>query len=266
MSRRPDAAQHEVHRWPCTCPTGRDGLGSALWESSATVHALGSSLRKLRFCTAAEQARDESHTHQIRQARRVHLGHDIGPVNLDRARTDAQVVCDDLVGVSAHQAVQDLTLPARKSRELFLDRRAFRVAPAVVILARQRRTYRSQKCLVVERLLEKVDGTKLHRLHGKGNVAVPGDHNDRQCDLALSQVPQEIYAIELGHPNVRDDASARGKAAQELHRAVIRLDLDVGRTKEEFERLPHGFIVVDHMHDGLRRRHHRPPPYSRSAA
>src|SRR5215475_11879553 len=41
---------------------------------------------------------DKRHAHQIGKARGLHLGHQIGPVDFDRARTDTQVERNLLVG------------------------------------------------------------------------------------------------------------------------------------------------------------------------
>ena len=55
-----------------------------------------------------------NHPDQLREAASLHLGHGVCPVDLDRARTDAEVEADDLVGVSFDEAVHDIALARRE--------------------------------------------------------------------------------------------------------------------------------------------------------
>ena len=58
-----------------------------------------------------DHADDQRHAHQIRQAARLHLVHEIGAINLDGARADAEIEGDLLVGAAGHQPDQ-----ARRAR------------------------------------------------------------------------------------------------------------------------------------------------------
>ena len=81
---------------------------------------------------------DQRHAHEVGQACSLHLGHQVGPVDLDRARADAEIEGDDLVGVARHQPLQHLALATRQGRYPLGKLAAFRVAALLDALAPER--------------------------------------------------------------------------------------------------------------------------------
>ena len=138
---------------------------------------------------------------------RLHLGHEIGPVDLDRARADAEIEGDLLVGLPA-------TSPSSTSRSRFesaasLSSISARSAPLACRrpgAASAALTARQQN-FVVERLFQKVDGADLHRLDRQRHVAMAGDDDDRHVDFHFAQSPQQIDAAHSGHAHVGDHAA-----------------------------------------------------------
>ena len=88
-----------------------------------------------------------------------------------------------------------------------LDFGGARLALGVLGAAREGRPDRADQDLVVERFLDEVDGARLHRLDGKRDVAVTGDHDDRNRDLARPKPALKLDSVHLGHPDVGDDAA-----------------------------------------------------------
>jgi hypothetical protein len=74
-----------------------------------------------------DSRRDQGHAHQVRETRGLHLGHDVCPVDLDRARADSEFVRNRLVGVTGDKALQHLPFAGGERRQPFLDLRPFAV-------------------------------------------------------------------------------------------------------------------------------------------
>jgi len=55
--------------------------------------------------------RDQHHTYQMREARRVHLGHDMRSVDFHRASADSESVRNRFIGLAGNEALQNLVLP-----------------------------------------------------------------------------------------------------------------------------------------------------------
>ena len=59
-------------------------------------HALSAA----RVGSGAEHPRNQGHADEVRQACGLHLGHEVGAVDLDRPRADAEIEGDALVRVA----------------------------------------------------------------------------------------------------------------------------------------------------------------------
>ena len=64
-----------------------------------------------------------------------------------------------------------------------------------------------QKILFPNRFGKEFDCAGLHRLYGHGNIAVPGDENDRHGDLCLIQFALEIEAAQSGQTHIQYEAA-----------------------------------------------------------
>src|SRR5215469_10078025 len=215
-----------------------------------------------------ENSGDQGHAHEIGEARGLRLHHKIGPVGLDRPRADAKIVGNLLVGMPGHQSLEDIALAVRQRRESVLDIAPLRLALLIAIPLIERRPHGREENLVLERLFEKIHGAKSHRLHGERDISMRRDDDHRHRELELSQSSQQVDAAELGHSHVGDDAARldRGRDLQERGGGFVRANVDAGRAQLEGKRLAHRLVVVDHVDDGLVRRHRRNPPRSRPAA
>ena len=75
------------------------------------------------------------------------------------------------------------------------------------------------KAVVFERLFQKIDGTELHGLDRKRDIAMPGDDHDRELAVERLHALEKFNTVNTGHADIRDHASegeAR-KRVEELH-------------------------------------------------
>src|SRR5262249_62027393 len=94
---------------------------------------------------------------------RLHLGHEIRAINLDRTRADAEVMGDLLVGVPGNETLEHVALALRQRREPTFDIAALGLARLVLFESVERRSHGCQQDLVVERFFEEIDSADLHR-------------------------------------------------------------------------------------------------------
>src|SRR5262249_43452924 len=109
--------------------------------------------------------------------------------------------------------------------------------------------HRAQQNLVVVRLLDEVDRACFHRLHGKGNVAVAGDDNDRQIDFEMFKLAHEFEAIDLWHLDVGDDAASfnAGDGIDEYLAGGVGANGKMGGREQERHRFPRRVVIVYDM-------------------
>ena len=62
----------------------------------------------MRLEAVRQKTGDQSHAHEVGQAGRLHLRHQIGPVDLDGSRADAEIEGDDLVRLTGDQPIEHL--------------------------------------------------------------------------------------------------------------------------------------------------------------
>src|SRR5690606_11086936 len=113
---------------------------------------------------------------------------------------------DDLVGLSRHQAFEYLVLALRKTVKPRGDRSEFAVRDTLGPF--ERGFDRIENGLLIERLLDEVDGARLHRFHGQRHVAVAGDDDRRQAWRVLLKAVQKLDAGHVGHTHVGDETAA----------------------------------------------------------
>ena len=103
----------------------------------------------------------------------------VGPfAELRRNYPDAQIVGDDLVGMTRNKAFQHLALPLRKGDQPFPDLRLFRVLLRLFAVAIERDTHGFEQDFVIERLLKKLDRAFFHGIDRKRDVAVTRHDDD----------------------------------------------------------------------------------------
>ncbi len=98
--------------------------------------------------------------------------------------------------------------------------------------------------LLLERLLDVVEGAGLDRLDGLADRAVRGDHDDRRVRVQLRGGAQHLHAVGPGHPQVGDHDVDIGEALDRLE-ARRRLDHLVALAPEQRdEHAPQVLLVV----------------------
>src|SRR5262245_10983316 len=91
-----------------------------------------------------EHSGDQGHSHEIRQACRLHFHHQIRSVVLDRSSADSEIVSNLLVGASRHETLEHIALALRQSRKAALDVAALRLTLLVAISPIECRPYRGE--------------------------------------------------------------------------------------------------------------------------
>jgi hypothetical protein len=95
------------------------------------------------FGAEFEHAGDQGHANEIGEARCLHFGHEIGAIDFNRARADAEIEGNLLVGMAGNEPLEHVTLAAREAREPGIDLRPFSMALMIPLVPRQRE---SQGC------------------------------------------------------------------------------------------------------------------------
>ena len=118
-----------------------------------------------------------------------------------------------------------------------------------------------QDRLLVERLLDEIDGAGLHRLDRQRHVAMAGDDDGGKAAGLRSQLLQQLDAGHVGHAHVGDQAAALDarEAGKKGGRRVVEAHGKARRAQQEGERLPHGLVVIDDMNDPVIRHRKRSP-------
>jgi hypothetical protein len=116
---------------------------------------------------------------------------------------------------------------------------------------------RLEQILLAKRLGQELDRARLHGPDRHGNVAVPGEEDDRQGRVGAGQLALQIEPAEPGEPHVEHDAARRvgSRAAQEGLGARENLDAQPHRGEQASQGLADGLVVIDHEDDGARRFH-----------
>ena len=107
--------------------------------------------------------------------------------------------------------------------------------------------YGPQQVLVAHRLGQEIDGARLHGAHARGNVALPGDENDRPVRPSGCQRLLQLEAIETRHRDVEYGATGNRRIVmgQEFLRRRIRSDIVALHAHEPRQCLDHSGVVID---------------------
>ena len=123
------AARGQHHRLRSSAQISARMRGNApagwLWRPSSTPPLRGRLASYPVSAAGPMVSCNQGHAHEIGQARSLHLGHEVGPVDLDRSWADPEIIRNLLVGMSGHETLEDIALAVRKSGEAALDLAAF---------------------------------------------------------------------------------------------------------------------------------------------
>ena len=105
---------------------------------------------------------------------------------------DAHFAGNLLVQPALHDPKHDSAFTRRQCFESRPERAQAFVILAAHTVATKPNIYGIQKILLPERLRQKLDRARLHRLHGHGNVAISGDEDDWDLDTRRGQITLKI--------------------------------------------------------------------------
>src|SRR5258708_2306944 len=130
------------------------------------------------------------------------LAHHVAPMNLHRGFGDAHVAGNLLV----QSALYDLDENRAFTRRQFFESGPERAQGFFVLAARavssEPYIHGIQKILIPERLCQKLDGARLHRLHGHRNITVPGDEDDRERGARRGKIALKLQPAHSRHSHI----------------------------------------------------------------
>ncbi|CAI0345383.1 hypothetical protein BO1005MUT1_390055 [Hyphomicrobiales bacterium] len=211
-------------------------------------------------------ADQQGEANELGQAGSPHLGHDIGPVDLDRPGADPELVRDHLVGFAFDETVEHLLLALAQRFEAHQDVDALRLVLRLALMPVEGRAHSGEQQFVVEGLLDEVDRSFLHRLDGERHIRMSGYHDHGKADAALGKAAEEFDAVDARHAHIGDDAARRRlpDVVEKLAGGFVQPDWKPVGSQQERERLPDSQIIIDNMDDGITL--HEPAPPDRLRA
>src|SRR5579862_1222580 len=169
-------------------------------------------------------------------------------MNLDGALTEAEFGGGDFIGFAAANQRQYFPLARRERVTPRADASALAELDAVLAVRFQRPLHPVDEVLIAERLLQEVERTLLHGLHGHRDVAVPGDEDHRNDRAAQIQLLLQLETAHTGHAHVEYQAArppwiiARKKLMRGAHTGAG----EANRLHQQLQRVAHGLIVVNY--------------------
>ena len=88
----------------------------------------------------------------------------------------------------------------------------------------------TQDRLLLERLLDEIDSTRLHRLHCEANITVAGDHDGGERHRLGAELAQQLESRHAGHAHIGDQAASlhAGERSEEGRRRLIKAHRNAG--------------------------------------
>jgi hypothetical protein len=125
-----------------------------------------------------------------------------GSVYLDCTDADLEVIGDLLVRFTGDNALEDLALTWAKRGHALNSLHRLVIAVLSCSL-REGHCDGVQKPFFVDRLLNEVERTGLHRPDCRRNVSVPRDDNDGQTNTACDEPRLHLQPVHIGHSKVQ---------------------------------------------------------------
>ena len=152
----------------------------------------------------------------------------------------------------AHHQRHDLALPAAEQGVAIAQRLKLGLVAQLGGAAVDGVPDGAEKDVFGERLGQELDRAGLHGAHRHGDVAVPGDEDDRHVEPFAGDLRLQIQPAEFGQVDIEDEAAwasatrgrARKSCADAKHSGSPSLHAD-----QRLEGLAHGDIIVDDEHD-----------------
>ena len=136
-------------------------------------------------------------------------------------------------------AIRSRTAAVSRSRGVVAGFEAERIAHGV------------EQRVVAERLLQQIDGSRLHRADGERHIGMSGDHDDRKAETPLLHIGEQIEAARLRHAHIGDDAAAlfRLDRSQKLSSRGVDAHVEALGLQQKPQGVANGGIVIDDMDD-----------------
>src|SRR5215813_2891974 len=115
------------------------------------------------------------HADQVRQASRLQLLDNVGAVQLDGSKANAEMAGDNLVGLSRGDQLKDLTFARCQQSGTGLQRGALETLLVRPIIPMQLDTF--EQDVLAQRLLDKIERSGLHCCNRQRNRTVTGDED-----------------------------------------------------------------------------------------
>jgi hypothetical protein len=197
------------------------------------------------------------HPRKIRQRLGLHLAHHLATVDPYGNLADADVAGNLLIHAALHDLTHYLAFARGQRLEALSKRgqRRFFLASGTVTCKTE--LDRIEQVLIAERLRQKLDRSSLHGLNRHGNVAVPGDEDNRQMNVRGRKLSLEIKPTSPGQSYVEHEAgrSVRAPGLQKFRHRRQRFHLQTDRSQQAAKRLSDRRIVIDDDDGGLCLRH-----------
>ena len=138
-------------------------------------------------------------------------------MRLDRLDADAQVIGDLFIQATGHDAFQHLGFAQRQFGQQGVAAGGKLVVGKRALGMLQHALHQAYKLVFLERFLDEIHRTLLHRVDRHRHVAVAGDEDDGQRRVVFDQAVLQLQAGHAAHADVDNQAGylARVVAAQE---------------------------------------------------
>ena len=141
-------------------------------------------------------------------------------MDLDGLLGRAELSRDLLVQHPGRDQLQHLALARGKAREAAHDILALAMLRAPGCIPQQRLAYGGHELGALHRLREEGDRAGFHRLHGRRNVALPGDEDDGPVDAAFKAI-EAATGITVALRKFEVQAVSEGQDAQGEARVYV---------------------------------------------
>ena len=182
----------------------------------------------------------------------AHLLENARAVHFHGAHGDIEFVGDDLVVLASKNALHHFALAWGE----LVQPRGGNGGVGIGRLARGIEFHGADdsvhQLIVVEGLLDEIEGALLHGGHGERYVTVAAQENHWQPRAALAQQIEELQAAHAAHAHVEHQAAAQVPAPvnEKGFRRRPGARIDMARAKQPGEGVADGLVVVDDMGDG----------------
>src|SRR5258707_11335577 len=199
--------------------------------------------RKLQF---------RRHSNQFCQGFVPHFPHHVAAMNLDGDLADPELKSDLLIEHTRNHQAHDFALARAQGLVTFSQPGIVTLLAAPDSVAIQSLLDCVQQVLVVERLGQKLHGTRFHGLHRHRNVSVTGNKNNWDLDARVGQLTLKVQTIDAGKVYIQNQATwpLRSPVAQEFFRRPKGFGPQARRLQQSLDGGTHGGIVINDEYRG----------------